>query len=117
MQALRGDIFMVDFDPSKADDLPKTGSEILKKRPAVVLSGNAINKHRRTVIVIPLSTAPAPVEIFAVPVPSAGPSSVAVCDQLTAVNKTSRLIKKIGQLSFEDLRLVEQGVKDAMDLA
>jgi len=116
MQVLRGEIYLVDFDPSKADDLAKTGSEILKKRHAVVMSGNALNRHRRTVIVVPLSTAPAAAEIFAVPVPSAGPSSVAVCDQLTAINKATRLVRRLGRMSVEDMKLVEQGVKEAMDL-
>ena len=117
MQIKRGDIYLVDFNPSKSDDVAKVGSEILKQRHAVVLSGNALNRTRRTVVVVPLSTAPAPVEIFAVPVPSAGSMSVAVCDQITAVNKATRLIKRLGALSFQDLQLVENGVKDALDLA
>ncbi len=67
----RGDIYIVDFDPPKGQEL-KVGSEILKRRPAVVISHNAINRARRTVMVVPLSSAPNPVEIFAVSVPSAG---------------------------------------------
>ncbi len=111
----RGDIYIVDFDPPKGAEL-KVGSEIVKRRPAVVISRNAINKIRRTVMVVPLSSSPTPVEIFAVPVPSAGVNSVAVCDQLTTVNKATRVLNRVGSLSAQDLRLVELGLKDAMGL-
>ena len=39
----RGDIYIVDFDPPKGEEF-KVGSEILKRRPAVVMSHNAINR-------------------------------------------------------------------------
>lgn len=109
----RGDIYIVDFDPPKGQEL-KVGSEILKRRPAVVISHNAINRIRRTVMVVPLSSAPNPVEIFAVPVPSAGTNSVAVCDQVTTINKTTRLLKRVGAMSQLDFKLVENGVKEAL---
>lgn len=113
---LRGDVYIVDFDPLKCD-IVKVGSEIVNRRPAVIVSRNAINRARRTVIVVPLSTSATPVEIFAVPVPSAGQNSVAVCDQLTTINKATRLLNRVGALSPTDMRLVERGVKDAMGLA
>jgi mRNA interferase MazF len=81
-----------------------------------VLTRNSINKVRRTVIVVPLSSSPKPAEIFAVPVPSAGPNSVAVCDQLTAIDKRTRILKQLGRLSSQDLLLLEQGVRDALAL-
>ena len=111
----RGDIILVNFDPTKGD-AHKVGAEILKRRPAVVLTRTGINRVRRTVIVVPLSSSPKPAEIFAVPVPSAGPDSVAVCDQLTAIDKRTRILKQLGKLSTQDLRLVEQGVRDALAL-
>ena len=115
MDIRRGDIYLVDFDPPKGEE-HKVGSEIVKKRPAVVLTRNSINRARRTVVVVPLSSSPNPVEIFAVPVPSAGPNSVAICDQVTAINKTTRLIKQLGTLSLADLKLIEAGVRDALAL-
>ena len=78
---------------------------------------NAINRVRRTVVVVPLSSAPTPVEIFAVPVPSAGTNSVAVCDQITTVNKATRVLSRIGPMSHADFRLVENGVKEALGFA
>lgn len=111
----RGEIVLVNFDPTKGA-AHKVGAEILKKRPAVVLTRNSVNRIRRTVIVVPLSSSPKPAEIFAVPMPSAGPDSVAVCDQLTAIDKTTRILKRIGFLSSQDLRQLEQGVRDALAL-
>lgn len=111
----RGDIYLVDFDPPKGEE-PKVGSEIMKRRPAVVVSRDAINKVRRTVMVVPLSSSPQPIPVFAVPVPSAGPNSVAVCDQITTVNKATRVLKHIGTLSNQDLRLIERSIIDALAL-
>lgn len=112
----RGDIYVIDFDPPKGEEY-KVGSEIIKRRPAVVLSRDAINKVRRTVMVVPLSSSPQPVPVFAVPVPSAGPNSVAVCDQITTVNKATRVLQRIGSLSRDDLRLIEHSVMDALALS
>lgn len=112
----RGDIYIVDFDPPKGAEF-KVGSEILKRRPALIMSHNAINRARRTVMVVPLSSSPKPVEIFAVPVPSAGTNSVAVCDQVTTINKATRLLNRVGAMSQNDLKLVENGVKEALGFA
>ena len=46
----RGDVWWVTLDPTQ-------GAEIQKTRPCVVLTHNALNQLRRTVIVVPLSTA------------------------------------------------------------
>jgi mRNA interferase MazF len=115
MNIKRGDIYIVDFDPPKGEEY-KVGSEIMKRRPAVVLSRDVLNQLRRTVVVVPLSSSPRPAPVFAVPVPSAGKDSVAVCDQLTAVNKATRVLKRVGAMSATDLRLVERGVLDALEL-
>ena len=112
----RGDIYVIDFDPPKGEEY-KVGSEIMKRRPAIVISRDAINNVRRTVMVVPLSSSPQPVPVFAVPVPSAGPNSVAVCDQITTINKATRVLRRIGSLSSEDLRLIERSVLDALALS
>lgn len=112
----RGDIYIVDFDPPKGEEF-KVGSEILKRRPAVVMSHNAINRARRTVMLVPLSSSPKPVEIFAVSVPSAGTNSVAVCDQVTTINKATRILNRVGAMSPHDFKLVENGVKEALGFA
>lgn len=91
------------------------GSEIRKTRPAVVLTVDALNKARRTVVVVPLSSSPTPRPPIVVPVPSAGSVSTAVCDQVRAVDKR-RLTRQQGTLSAADLEAVEDGVRVILGL-
>ncbi len=104
----RGEVWWVDFDPTR-------GSEIRKTRPALVLTVDALNLARRSIVVVPLSTGPAARPPIVVATPSAGPRSVAVCDQVRAVDK-SRLTRRGGQLSMTDLRAVEGGVRVVLGL-
>ena len=104
----RGDIWWVAFDPAQ-------GSEIRKTRPAVVITADALNRGRRTVVVVPLSTGPQPRPPIVVATPSASPSAVAVCDQLRAVDKR-RLIRSSGRLGAAEFRSVEDGVRRVLDL-
>ena len=104
----RGEVWWVAFDPTR-------GSEIRKTRPAVVLSANGLNRARRTVLVVPLSTGPPPRPPIVVATPSAGREAVAVCDQLRAVDKT-RLTRADGVLSAPDLRAIEAGLRAVLEL-
>ena len=108
IHARRGEVWWVDLDPTR-------GSEIRKTRPAVVLTANALNRARRTVVVVPLSTGPSPRPPIVVATPSAGADSVAVCDQVRAVDK-SRLTRCGGKLTAADLRNVENGVRAVLEL-
>ena len=45
----RGDVFLVDLDPTLGDEIQKT-------RPCVVVSPDELNVHLRTFIVAPLTT-------------------------------------------------------------
>ncbi len=107
---LRGDIHWVDF-PQRD---PK-GSEIEKTRPCVILSLSAVNNLRRTVVVIPLTSSPVPVPPIAIAVPSAGPDSVAVCDQVTAVDKR-RVKNRSGSVDADDMKAIEQSVRLVLGL-
>jgi mRNA interferase MazF len=104
----RGDIWWVNLDPTQ-------GNEIRKTRPAVVMTANALNRARRMVIVVPLSTGPEPRPPIVVATPSAGPDSVAVCDQLRTVDKRG-LTRLAGQLSIADLRAIEEGLRRVLEL-
>ena len=104
----RGSIWWVDLDPTR-------GAEIRKTRPALVLSADALNRVRRTVVIVPISTGPEPRPPIVVAVPSAGVGSVAVCDQVRAVDR-ARLTRMVGTLSMEDLRAVEAGVRAVLAL-
>lgn len=99
----RGEVWWVNFDPSQ-------GTEIQKCRPAVVLTVNALNKVRGTVVVVPLSTSAIPRPPLVVPVPSAGAGSVAVCDQLCAADK-KRFGRKLCTLSAPDMVTLADALK------
>ena len=90
----RGDIWLVNLDPT-------VGSEIQKTRPCVVISPAELHDHLRTVIVAPMTSQgfAAP---FRVPVTHAGTKGLIVLDQMRTVDKT-RLVKKTGALTAKTL--------------
>ncbi len=94
---------------------PTRGSEPRKTRPAVVLTVDSLNQARRTVVVVPLSTGPAPRPPIVGATSSAGAGSVAVCDQVRVVDK-GRLARRVGPLSATDLRAIEHGVRIVLGL-
>jgi len=104
----RGDIWWVDFDVI-------TDGEMRRMRPAIVMTADALNRARRTVVVVPLATGPQPRPPIVVATPSAGESRVAVCDQARAVDK-GRLTRTAGQLSAADLKAVEDGLRRVLEL-
>lgn len=104
----RGDVWWVALDPTQ-------GSEIRKTRPAVIITADALNRGRRTIVVVPLCTGPEPRPPIVVATPSAGPRTVAVCDQLRAVDK-GRLARPFGRLSAGDLGTVEDAVRRVLEL-
>ena len=104
----RGDIYWVNLDPT-------TGSEIKKKRPCVLIGAIPINQARRTVVVIPLSSADKPRPPLTIPVKCLGRQAVAVCDQIRVVDK-SRLLERIEAISKEDLLQLEKGLSQTLAL-
>ncbi len=108
MSVRRGEVWWVDFDVVE-------DGEMRKMRPAVVMTADALNRARRTVVVVPLATGPRPRPPIVVATPSAGDGRVAVCDQARAVDKT-RLTRIAGTLSTADLRAVEEGLRRVLEL-
>ncbi|MEE9398114.1 MAG: type II toxin-antitoxin system PemK/MazF family toxin [Methylococcales bacterium] len=104
----RGDVYWVNLDPTQ-------GSEIRKKRPCVLVSATPINKARRTVVIVPLSTAARPNPPLVIPVQCADKTAVAVCDQIRAVDK-KRLLNSEGNLSQADMKALEEGLKQVLVL-
>jgi mRNA interferase MazF len=104
----RSEVWWVNFDPSM-------GMEIQKCRPAVILTVNSLNRGRGTVVVVPLSTSAKAHPPIVIPLPSAGPHSVAVCDQLCAADKR-RFGKKICDLSAHDSSMLTNSMKIILGL-
>ena len=108
MKIERGEIWRVKLDPA-------LGREIGKRRPCVVLSVNEVNRIRATPVVIPLSSSPEAAPPIVLSVPSAGEDSVAVIDQIRAVDK-KRFVSRAGFLAEADLRNRELAAKQILQL-
>jgi len=104
----RGDVFWVNLDPT-------VGSEIRKKRPCVIVSATPINKARRTVVVVPLSTSARAHPPITIAIHCMGKSVVAVSDQIRAIDK-SRLLKKADTLSNTDMDKLDEGLRQVLTL-
>ena len=102
----RGEIYWVRLDPTE-------GSEINKTRPCVVLSVNPINRVRRTVVVVPL-TSRGPERLPLLVGVNDGRSFV-VTDQLRVVSK-QRLGNLKGTLDSDDLLKLEEHLKTVLGL-
>lgn len=108
MNPRRGEIWWVALDPT-------LGSEISKTRPCLVLTTDVVNIHRRTVVVVPLSSAPAAHPPITVRVRCQGRPAVAVVDQIRAVSK-QRLRSPVHGASAAELAAVEEALKQILDL-
>jgi mRNA interferase MazF len=88
----RFDVYLINLDPT-------VGSEIQKTRPCLIISPDEINRHIRTVIVVPMTTAGEgyPTRI---PCKFKRKKGQIVLDQIRTIDKT-RLIKKLGSINPE----------------
>lgn len=103
-----GDIYDVDLNPVM-------GSEIGKRRPALVVSNNINNRYAATVTVLPVTSSPVkklyPFEVN-VPAGTAGFSkeSRIKADQIRTIDK-KRLAQYRGSLPADFIGLVETAIK------
>lgn len=105
----RGEIWLVNFDPT-------IGSEIQKTRPAIILSGQPFNRLRRTLVVVPLSTAHEETEFpLLIAVRTGGRPSVAVVDQIKAAAK-ERFIRKLGVASSAEMEHLSEALGTLLNL-
>ena len=95
----RGDVFWARLDPT-------IGSELQKTRPVVILSVNPLNKARKTIIAVPLSTSAPEIEFLNVALKG---GSIARCEHIRSIDK-SRLSDKIGSISDKDMKKIEEGI-------
>jgi len=108
----RGDVFWANLDPT-------LGVEIKKTRPVVIVSNDVINQRSQLVIVVPLTTNVERLSPGHVLVPAGvgglAEDSKALTEQIRAMDKR-RLAARIGSLSDHFLRLIEQAIRNSLDM-
>jgi mRNA interferase MazF len=97
----------------KVNLFPVAGSQQGGIRPCVVISDEDIHSNRRTAVVIPLSSSPIPAAPIVVSIPSGGVGSVAICDQIRAVDK-NRIGEELFTLSLPDMTKIEYSLKEVL---
>ena len=105
----RGEVWWVNFEPS-------VGGEIHKKRPALIVSNDASNRHLNRVQVVPITSNVDRLYPSEAYITLNGKPNKAMADQLTTVSKT-RLLNMVGRLSDSDLLKIEQAIKVQLQLA
>jgi mRNA interferase MazF len=91
-----------------------------KQRPVLVVSSNALNRHSLDVCVVPVSTAEH--KTFSLrPKLRAGEGGLArdswvKCDQVTTLEKKLIRHPSLGSVTRASLELVEQAIKQALEL-
>ena len=108
----RGDVFLVNFDPT-------VGAEAKKTRPAVVVSNDINNAHSPIISIAPISSNTTRIYSFEVEIP-AGDGGIKVrskvmVNQTRAVDKI-RLVRKIGSLTKTIIGKVDRALKLHYDL-
>jgi mRNA interferase MazF len=108
----RGEIFLVNFDPT-------VGAEAKKTRPALVVSNDINNDHSPIVSISPITSNVTKVYSFEVEIPPGvgglKTRSKVMVNQTRAVDKI-RLIKKLGHLPAEIIEDVNRALKLHYDL-
>ena len=106
MELIKGDIYLVNFNPSK-------GGEIGKLRPAIIMSSEEENTMLSTVIVIPLSTV---IEDNALPYrypikkrEKLKEKSDACIYEIRALSKI-RVKEKLGQITENELKSIQKAL-------
>ena len=110
----RADVYLVSFDPT-------LGAEIRKTRPALILQNDISNRNSPITIVAAITSQfeePLyPTEVF-VTASEGGLTvdSVVLLNQLRSID-TQRLVRRLGRLSSETMRLVDRALLISLGLA
>ena len=114
IQLKRGDIYLVNFDPT-------LGAEIRKTRPALILQNDIANKYSPVTIVAAISSKfddplyPTEVLISAKARTGLAVDSVVLLNQIRTVDK-KRLAKQLGTLSSAKMEEVNQALRISVGL-
>jgi len=105
----RGEVWWVNFEPS-------IGGEVRKKRPAVIVSNDAANRHLNRVQVVPLTTKVSQVYPSEALVMMGRRRGKAMADQIATVSKL-RLSTRVGHVKPAEMRDVETAIRVQLGLS
>ena len=111
---MRGDVWVVDLEPA-------VGSEIGRRRPALVVSNDASNRYSATVTVLPITSAPAKRAYLDEVVVQAGEAGLTEnpnrikANMVRTVDK-SRLVRFVGALGATHLADVDRALRVHLDM-
>jgi mRNA interferase MazF len=88
---------------------PTVGSEIKKSRPCMIVSPDEMNRHLRTITIVPI-TSQSKIYPSRAAIILQGNQNWAVIDQIRTIDK-SRIIKNVGRLT-EEIRQVKRVIKE-----
>ena len=91
------------------------GTEIKKKRPAIVVSPLEMAQHANRVIVVPLTSNVSKLYPFEALIHSSAKPSKACCDQILTIS-TERIIETQGFISSEELKALNRALKVILEL-
>ena len=110
----RGEIYLTALDPT-------LGREIQKTRPALIIQNDVSNRLSDITIMAPITStvrfplSPVHVLIAAGPVTGLTVTSVAVFNQIRAVDRM-RLVKRLGAVDRGTLELVDEAIRISLGL-
>ena len=109
----RGDIYLVNFDPT-------AGAEMRKTRPALVIQNDIANRHSPITIVAAITSRfeapPYPTEVVIEPGESGlSQRSATLLNQVRSVDR-KRLVKRIGRAGPAAMQQVDQAIRISMGL-
>ena len=113
MDVKRGDIWLVNLDPT-------IGNEIKKSRPAVIIQNDLGNKLSPIILIAPLTSQHLervnPIEVLVLCAQSGlAKDSKALLNQIRAVDK-QRLVKRLGKMNETTLEKINDALKISFGL-
>jgi mRNA interferase MazF len=111
MNLRRGDIVIVDFNPTR-------GAEINKARPAIIVSNDVANRFSALITVVPLTSQKIgktyPFEVL-IENKKLNKTSKAKADQIRTLDK-KRVLKKLGALTDKEITGLDQALRVHLNL-
>jgi mRNA interferase MazF len=110
----RGEVFLVSFDPT-------LGAEIRKTRPALIVQNDVANRWSPITIVAAISSRPDepayPTDVRVdLPEGSLNVSSVVLLNQIRSIDRR-HLVKRLGRLRPDTMKLVDRAIQLSLGLA